>query len=204
MNAGPLIVACALVLSACGNAGPSSSNRIATAVTASASAAPVAASTDASAIVPADAAQLARYDGYGDMRLGMDETAFGAAWNGKLVDTRPQPGSSCFYKRPLWVKLPGDFAFMFEGGRFVRYDVGTTKEIAPGGGRVGMTEAQIHTLYGSQVEEQLHKYVAGARYLRVKAPQGNGVLLFETGADGKVTRWRVGVPPQVDNVEGCG
>jgi len=28
-------------------------------------------------------------------------------------------------------------------------------------------------------------------------------LLFETDAAGKITRWRVGVPPQIDYVEGC-
>ena len=35
---------------------------------------------------------------------------------------------------------------------------------------------------------------------------GNGVLLFETdgkGDDDKVTAWRIGVPSQVDYVEGC-
>jgi len=40
--------------------------------------------------------------------------------------------------------------------------------------------------------------------LRVTAPQGTGALVFETDAQGRVTRWRAGVPPQVDYVEGCG
>jgi hypothetical protein len=199
MSARPIIVACALALSACGNAGPSSTN----VATAASSVSPMATSASAPAIAPVDATQLARYDGYGDMRFGMNPSAFDAAWNGKLKDTQPQPGSTCFYRRPLWVKQPGDFSFMFEGGRFVRYDVGTAKETAPGGGKVGMSEAQIHALYGAHVEEQPHKYVTGAKYLRVKAPDDAGVLLFETGADGKVARWRVGMPPQVDYVEGC-
>ena len=30
-----------------------------------------------------------------------------------------------------------------------------------------------------------------------------GVLLFETNAEGNVASWRIGVPPQVDYVEGC-
>ena len=36
---------------------------------------------------------------------------------------------------------------------------------------------------------------------------GNAVLLFETdakGPDAKVTSWRIGVPPAIDYVEGCG
>ena len=144
----------------------------------------------------------ARYDGYGDMRFGMDEAAFGQAWGGELKGA-PGQDSSCFYKTPKWVEQSAEFAFMFEGGRFVRYDVGTAKDTAPGGGKVGMSEAQIRALYGARVEAQPHKYVDGAKYLRIAAPQGDGVLLFETDEHGKVTRWRVGVPPQVDYVEGC-
>lgn len=150
-----------------------------------------------------DAASSARFDGYGDMRFGMGEVAFAAAWGGDLKGA-PEPDSGCHYKTPKWVKQPADFAFMFEGDRFVRYDVGTTKETAPGGGKVGMGAAQIRTLYGNRVSEQPHKYVAGASTLRVTAPTGSGVLVFETDKHGKVVRWRAGVPPQIDYVEGCG
>ena len=144
----------------------------------------------------------ARYDGYGDMRFGMDEAAFGQAWGGELKGA-PGQDSSCFYKTPKWAKQSAEVAFMFEGGRFVRYDVGTAKDTAPGGGKVGMSEARIRTLYGARVEAQPHKYVDGAKYLRIAAPQGDGVLVFETDAQGNMTRWHVGVPPQVDYVEGC-
>ena len=145
----------------------------------------------------------ARYDGYGDMRFGMDEAAFGQAWGGELKGA-PGQDSSCFYKTPKWANQSAEVAFMFEGGRFVRYDVGTAKDTAPGGGKVGMSEARIRTLYGARVEAQPHKYVDGAKYLRIAAPQGDGVLVFETDAQGNMTRWHVGVPPQVDYVEGCG
>lgn len=175
-------MACGLALSAC-NSGSSTPSAVATA-----------ASTDA--------ATMARYDGYDKLRFGMDEVTFGRVRSGKLQG-QLEPGSSCFYVTPEWAKGPKDFAFMLEGGHFVRYDVGTTKETAPGGGKVGMSKAQILSLYGARVEQQPHKYVPGAAYLRVPAPEGKGVLLFETDADGKVTRWRVGVPPQVDYVEGC-
>lgn len=30
------------------------------------------------------------------------------------------------------------------------------------------------------------------------------VLPFETDAQGRVEEWRIGLPPQVDYVEGCG
>ena len=191
-----LIVAAALALAGCG---PSPSTT-ADSPSVAASAARPAVATGAPATVDSDT--MARYDGYGDMRFGMDEAAFDKAWSGKLKGA-PEQGSTCFYKTPSWVKSPRDFAFMFEAGHFVRYDVGTVKETAPGGGEVGMDEAQIRALYGADVEVQPHKYVDGAEYLRITAPQGNGVLVFETDEHGKVTRWRAGVPPQVDYVEGC-
>lgn len=146
---------------------------------------------------------MARYDGYGELRFGMDEKAFEQAWAGKLKGAAT-PDSDCFYKLPVAAATSRDFGFMFARGRFVRYDVGSAMETAPGGGKVGMSETQIRALYGTRVEAQPHKYVDGANYLRVAAPEGDGVLLFETDAQGKVVRWRVGVPPQVDYVEGCG
>ena len=74
-----------------------------------------------------------------------------------------------------------------------------------GGGKVGMSKAQIAALYAG-IEEEPHKYTDG-QYLRIKdAAGGNGVLLFETDGKGdaaKVSEWRIGVPPQVDYAEGC-
>lgn len=144
----------------------------------------------------------ARYDGYGEMRFGMDEPAFRHAWQGELAGT-PATDGSCYYLRPKWAASPADFGFMFEQGRFVRYDVGSAKEAAPGGGKVGMSAAQIRALYGNGLAQMPHKYLDGAYYLRIVG-DGQHVVLFETDATGKITRWRVGVPPQIDYVEGCG
>lgn len=146
---------------------------------------------------------LARFDGYGDMRFGMDEAAFRRAWQGDLAGTVDVAGG-CSVLRPVWVKQPRDFGFLFEQGHFARYDVGTAKEAAPGGGKVGMDVAGIRARYGDRLQATPHKYVAGAQYLRVASPDGKSALVFETDATGKVTRWRVGVPPQIDYVEGCG
>jgi hypothetical protein len=150
-----------------------------------------------------EAAGMARFDGYGDLRFGMDEAAFRRAWQGDLAGAVDAAGG-CSYLRPVWVKQPRDFGFLFEHGRFARYDVGTAKEAAPGGARVGMDIAQVRARYGDRMQVQPHKYEAGASYLRVSAPDGSGVLVLETDAQGKVVRWRVGVPPQIDYVEGCG
>ena len=151
--------------------------------------------------VPPPGSGLARYDGYGDMRFGMTEDEARKAWGGALDG---EPGEGCHYLNPAWEKAPSYFAFMFEGGRFVRYDVGNDQEIAPGGGRRGMTEAEIDAAYPGRVQKSAHKYVDGGKYLRVEADDGSkGVLVFETDAAGKVGEWHAGLAPQVDYIEGC-
>jgi hypothetical protein len=144
---------------------------------------------------------LAGYAGYGDLRFGMSEAEARQAWGGDLNGDAPADG--CHYLNPVSAHAPSYFALMFEGGRFVRYDVGNDNEVAPGGGKVGMDAGQIRALYGDRVAESPHKYVAGASYLRVPAPDGDGVLVFETDAAGRVTAWHAGVAPQVDYIEGC-
>ena len=68
---------------------------------------------------------------------------------------------------------------------------------------VAMDKAELHRLYPA-ITEQKHKYVEGALNLRAADPQGGpGVIVFELDPSGKATAWRVGVPPQVDYVEGC-
>jgi hypothetical protein len=151
---------------------------------------------------PAVATAAARFDGYGALRFGMDEAEARAAWEGEL-DGRPDPG--CHYLFPAGNAVPSDFALMFEDGRLVRYDVGNDKVVAPGGGRVGMTADEIRAAYPGRVSESPHKYVEGGSVLRIAAPggDGEGVLVFATDADGKVSEWRAGIAPQVDYVEGC-
>ena len=145
----------------------------------------------------------ASFAGYGDMKLGSTVDEAKAAWGGELAG-QPGEGSTCYYLTPIWVKKPSDFAFMAEDGKFVRYDVGTDKEAAPGGGKVGMSVEELQKLYSNALQSTPHKYVEGGKNLSVAA---SGVapskLVFETDAAGKVTAWRVGLSPQVDYVEGC-
>ena len=99
-------------------------------------------------------------------------------------------------------------AFMFEDAKFVRYDVfGTPAGVsaAPGGFTVGARADDILEAFGSRVEVQPHKYIEGGRYLVLSPEFGEpGRIVFEVDPDGRVTQWRVGVPPQVFYVEGCG
>ncbi len=163
----------------------------------------------ATAPVPRQANQapdlgLVRMDGYGDLRFGMTADEAKQAWGGELNGV-PAEGGGCYYLTPKWIKVPSEFAFMVEGGKFVRYDIGTDREVAPGGGKVGMGIDELRRLYAGRIEEAPHKYMEGGKYLKVADRNGgDGKLVFATDAGGKVTSWRVGVQPQVDYVEGCG
>lgn len=145
------------------------------------------------------------FDGFGPAPFGADQEAVRIAWGRDLGDAAPDEPGGCHYLTPQ--PLPEDgyrIAFMIEGDRFARIDVKAADIPAPGGGHVGMAAAEIRALYGEGVEELPHKYVDDAHYLRIADPDGgDGVLLFETDESARVTQWRIGVPPQVDYVEGC-
>lgn len=152
----------------------------------------------------ADAGE-ARYDGYGPLRFGMSAEAMRAAWktplNGEPGDDGP---TGCHHLSPAGLPSPAHLALMLDGGRFVRYGTTSDTLAAPGGGKVGMTADGIRQRHPGAIAEQPHEYVEGGKYLRIPDPAGSGgVLLFETDAQSRVTQWRVGLPPQVDYVEGC-
>lgn len=146
---------------------------------------------------------LARLDGYGDLRLGMDAAQARAAWGGELRGDAASDGG-CYFLRPQWADDARRFGFMFEGDHLVRYQTNEPKEIAPGGGKVGMTVAQLRALYPDGLDAQPHKYLPGAQTLRHADAATQSALVFETDAGGTVSSWRVGQAPQVDYVEGCG
>ena len=135
--------------------------------------------------------------------FGAGEQALRAAWGRPLAGGGADGGCHYLFAQP---RPPTGYglAVLVEDGRFVRVDVDDPTVTAPGGGRVGMEAAAVAALYPGRVETRPHKYTPGAAYLRVATPGTGGVLLFETGADGRVQAWRIGVPPQVDYVEGCG
>ena len=146
----------------------------------------------------------ARFDGIGPVFFGMSAQQVREAWPGELNGGPGAEGSSCYHLNPVGQPSIAYFALMFGDGRFVRYSVANENLTAPGGGQVGMDAAAIEQRYGPGIERGPHKYVEGGEYLRIADPAGGeGVLIFETDADGIVTEWRAGVPPQVDYVEGC-
>lgn len=157
---------------------------------------------------PAPGDGPASYYGFADAEFGMDAEQVRAVWDGEL-DGGPGDGpgaesASCFHLSPAGQPSIAHFTLMFGDGRFARYSVANDEMTAPGGGRRGMDDDEVVRLYGqANVERQPHKYSDG-EYLRIRGPAGSdAVLIFETDAEGTVTEWRVGMPPQVDYVEGC-
>lgn len=154
---------------------------------------------------PAAAAASGKADwqGYSAAQLGIDVEQLRTVWEGELQGDAAADGA-CYYLQPAGQGKDG-VALMIEGNRFIRYDLRGGDEPAPGGGKVGMDLAQLQALYPKAEAPQPHKYVEGGKVLRVPAGDGSaGWLVFELGADGKASSWRVGLLPQVDYVEGCG
>lgn len=156
--------------------------------------------TDGDDVLPDGETPAPHWDGFGPARFGMEADAVRAAWPGDLGDN-PMEEAACFHLSPADQPDLAHIAMMFGEGRLVRYSVSNDAMVAPGGGRRGMSDAEIDALYPGRVERQPHKYSDG-QYLRI-AGDGDRVLLFETDDGGTVTQWRVGVPPYVDYVEGC-
>lgn len=156
--------------------------------------------------VDAPAEGTITFQGFGPAKFGTSAEQVRMAWGGDLGDATPSEPGGCFYLIPQPVGTAGyRTAFMIEGDKFVRMDVRRDDVAAPGGGKAGMTRAQLAALY-PVIEEQPHHYTDGL-YLRIRDPAGgNGVLVFEIDGKGEqatVTEWRIGLPPQVDYVEGC-
>ena len=144
------------------------------------------------------------FAGFGPAPFGATDEAVRQSWGGDLGDAKPSEPGGCYYLIPQPLGAEGyRTAFMIEGDRFVRVDVRDASVTAPGGARVGMTGDEVRALY-PKIEEQPHKYDPAGKVLRAVDPAGGqGVLVLELDKDGRVSAWRVGVPPQVDYVEGC-
>jgi len=141
------------------------------------------------------------YDGFGPAQFGGDEESIRMAWGRPLTVSGREP-SAC---RQLFAEPSGTagISFMLVDDRFARYDVTTAQFKAPGGTQVGDTRAMIEQRYGDRLSASPHKYVEGAETLSVVPEQGEAKLVLEMTPEGIVERWRVGVPPAIDYVEGC-
>lgn len=205
-----------LALAACSPAADTAAPAAATpapAPVASEPTAPVDPAPTAPAPAPGELAAVANdpavinFQGFGPATFGGTEESVRQSWGRPLALGTPAEGSTCTYLTSD-PPLPGNgrgIAFMIEDGKFVRYDVDTPQFVAPGDLVTGMSADDVRAKFGARVEEQPHNYVEGALNLVVSPEDGGDArLAFETDASGIITRWHIGIPPQVHYVEGCG
>jgi len=137
--------------------------------------------------------------GIGPIRAGMTVAQANAAIGGGFA--APKGGTSgCTYA--VLTKAPRGLWVMLQDGRVARVEVRSGSIATSTGGRIGDTETRIKQLYPG-VAVTPHKYVAGAHYLTVMGSDPANRIVFETDGS-KVTTFRSGRTPEVENVEGCG
>lgn len=140
--------------------------------------------------------------GYGPLRAGMTYDAANAALNGALKPAAGANLAECDYVK--WEGGPQGLLVMVDEGKIGRVDVIDSTVASAAGARVGDTEEKIQSLYPGRVTVSPHKYTDG-HYLTVRAANAAdsmNILVFET-EHGKVTRFRGGIRPWVEYVEGC-
>jgi hypothetical protein len=141
--------------------------------------------------------------GLGPLRAGMAVAEAARALGGAL--SSPASAAECDYAD--WRGGPPGVRVMTERGRVARVEVVGGAVATDAGARIGDSAARVRELYAGRVAETPHKYVAGAQYLTVTpaSPADSAFrIVFETGSTGRVTRYRAGLRPPVEYVEGCG
>jgi hypothetical protein len=142
-----------------------------------------------------------RLDGVGPVRFGMALAAAQAALGDSLI-VAPR-GGECGFTVPRGA--PAGVRFMVEQGKVVRVDVDSSGVRTAAGVEVGMAEADVRSRYPVGLRVQPHKYDPRGRYLVVQGTEPADSarrLIFETDGQ-RVVRYRAGIAPAVEYVEGC-
>lgn len=169
-----------------------------------AAAAPPPAADSASA--GADTAWRVTERSAGPVRVGMSLDELRRALGGDVQaegwDAEPE---ACVYASSA--AIPAGVRVMLVGGRVARVEVDSGATAAASGVRIGDTEDRVREAYAArEVRVQPHKYVAGSYLIVLPDAPADTMhrLVFETdSATRAVTRFRGGVFPPVEYVEGC-
>ena len=138
---------------------------------------------------------------FGPLRVGMTVAQAASAMGGGFAAPRGYDGG-CGYA--TLTKAPAGLAVMLEGGKIARFEVRNGGIKTAEGAGIGDSETRIKGLYGSTVASTPHKYVQGGHYLTVKpSSSSTNRIVFETDGS-KVTEYRSGKTPEVEQVERCG
>ena len=141
--------------------------------------------------------------GLGPIRIGMNpQEANVAAGYGLQLDF---VDDSCSYL--MAAPVLDNVGFMVFDGTIARVDIFPGSNITTrSGARIGMTEAQIKSLFGDKIETSGHPYTALGKYLTfvpTDEQDKNFRVIFETDENGIVTSYRAGRLPEVGWIEGC-
>ena len=142
-----------------------------------------------------------RLDGVGPLLFGMTLAEARAAL-GDSLQAAPTDGA-CGFALPRGA--PAGVRLMVEGSKVVRVDVDSSGVRTAAGAEVGMAEADVRGRHPDGLDVRPHKYDPKGRYLVVEgtAPADSARrLIFETDGQ-RVVRYRAGVLPAVEYVEGC-
>jgi hypothetical protein len=142
-----------------------------------------------------------RLDGVGPVRFGMALADARAALRDSLIVA--PPGGECGFSVPRGA--PTGVRFMVEQGKIVRVDVDSSGVRTAAGAEVGMSEADVRDRYPVGLRVLPHKYDPKGRYLVLQGtvPADSARrLIFETDGQ-RVVRYRAGITPAVEYVEGC-
>ena len=149
----------------------------------------------------ADTAWIAGLHGVGPITFGMTVEQAAKVAGGTVAHP---PGGSCGFVS--FRDVPHGARFMVSYDTVVRVDVDSARVPTDAGARVGMTEADVLHRYANRLRVTPHKYVSDGHYLtQMPASPADSAyrIIFETDGS-RVTRYRAGLEPHVENVEGCG
>ena len=139
-----------------------------------------------------------RPDGAGNVRIGMSLAQL--APHMTAADTA-RIGGGCGYL--MVADAPDSTSFMVDGRRLVRIDVRGGRTATAEGARVGDEVSRIMQLY-PQARRMPHKYTDGSYLIVIPNAPADTLHRYVFETDGKrVTKYRAGVFPQVEWVEGC-
>ena len=139
----------------------------------------------------------------GPLRVGMSIAEVASIWGPGFAAPKGYDGG-CGYA--TMAEAPPGLAVMLDSGKIARFEVRSGRLATAAGARIGDTESRIKSLYGKAVTTTPHKYVQGGHYLTV-TPNARADsayrIVFETDGS-KVTEYRSGKVPEVEQAERCG
>lgn len=141
---------------------------------------------------------VVRYEGLGPVRIGMSKARLTALLHEKLKEA-DDGSDSCYYLESS--KHP-DLRFMMVDNKLARIDVEKRGVTASTGLRVGDTEKQTFSAYGSDLKVEPHKYIDDGHYLTSRSKSGRYGIRFES-EKGKIIAFYAGTFEAIQYVEGC-